>query len=140
MFGTALDFCCKCIRLNATGLDDDRNARLDRLFDAGIRRRRRDRLEDNGIDLLGDQILDIRELLLLVEAGIANNKLADPRVASRRSLGFMGNLHRPGIGIDAKTAEADDPGRILLVFSSGNRGIVVRRRREAVHQLDFLRP
>ena len=88
-------------------------------FDALI-----DRLDDDGVHLLGDQVLDVGDLLLLVEAGIEQDEFADALVLGGGSLGLMRDLHRPGVGVDAEMAHADDPGRILLELPCLDRWVV----------------
>lgn len=64
-------------------------------------------MNDKGIDLLGNKILDIGDLFLLIETGVKQDKFSDAEVFFCRALRFMRNLHSPGIGIDARVTHAD---------------------------------
>ena len=89
--------------------------------------------------MLRDQILNIGDLLLLVEAGIEQDELRDALVLCRGVLRLMRHLHRPGVCVDAEVAHAEDPGRVLLERTCRGHARVGGARRDAVHQLDVFR-
>ena len=138
MLGTALDLGGEGVGLDAAGMHDHRNAGGDRLLDAGIGRGRGDRLHDDGVDLLGDEVLDVGDLLLLIEAGVEENEFADPGILRGGGLGFMRHLHRPGIGVDAEMAHADDPGRVLLELAGLDGRVAFGARGHTVQQIDLV--
>ncbi len=114
MFGPALNFGGEGIAFDAARVQDHRDTRRHCLFDAGVGRGGGHRLHDDGIHALGDQVLDVGDLLFLVKARIKDDQLLDTgSLAAAASVSWR-HLYRPGVGVHAEVAHADHPGTVLL--------------------------
>jgi hypothetical protein len=90
------------------------------------------RSDDDGVDLLRQQVLDIGHLLGGLPVGFDEDELADVLVLRRGVLHLLDHLHDPGVA-DAGEGHADAP-RWCLLELVGLGLLLGRRRHQAVGQ------